>query len=193
MKTIKKLTPTELIEKWRPILFPSDIPSEYILNVAYYAENMTIIETMDYTSNLQGYIYDTPKTTKPYQPLLPLAIKIIAEIDDLSKVYFMEGPMGDILGRNVQAGTLEFTFPLSVSDMQYLQITQMFDDFEYNIFEKRIVDEISDRLNKEINDEKTLCIYNICQSIKVIGEEGDKMPKLIVHSRFTAIDLDIDE
>jgi len=175
---VTKLNADQLIHKWKSILITKNIPEKYHLNVAFYVEILSIMETVNTLSSINNR----------YTTLVPLNIEIISKIIDLSKVYFMDKPAQEILGKYIQVSEVMFKCDLTLNDLQYLELTD--DIVKYNVFSDRIVEKITNRINKEIEEGKNIYIYNLCQTLNILKDNSNSdlpIPILTIVSRFAAI------
>jgi hypothetical protein len=171
MKIMNKL------EKWVPIFESLGINKEYFERISYHIER---IAEKEYKISIS--------VSETIESLISLELKVISKINDLSKIIFVENSSVDI---NTDPNSSQKI--ISINDNRF-KINISYEEimFEINksyrkeLFENIIISEISNHINKLIDEGNNIYVLNFVSSIVTITEKT-MSPHVFVISKFKSI------
>jgi len=176
---MNELTNEELIKKWSVILDPMDFPKEHLLKVATYAEHHAKIEA-GYES--RGFDLSQAKMEGFGGKLLPISLRILEKIKDLSKLHVARFPtvyFNEFKQENVETYTM--SIGMNQEDIMNLRHYHGIDVVAEA--ESMLTEEVSNQLNYMIEEGNEIYVYLVASAVSLISE-GSSVPKISIRSRF---------
>jgi len=177
-------------KKWSPILEHLKFKKEDIPNVCWYAELHALAEatTRETLSRFPGMKIDTVDAPPFTENLLPISLKVLEGIKDLSKVHFTGQPVFMIVRNNeyVPETVKAYQISIDVAEDYILDFSQMQGIDILNELEGAIVHEMSARINDLIEEGNDIWMYLAVAGVRIISETTQPRARLSFISRYHA-------
>jgi hypothetical protein len=176
-----------IVKKWRPVIESLNFKESDIQKVCEYAELHALEESTDYMSLPKVDTVDTTFKLSADETLLPLSLRVLSKINDLSKVHFVDGP-AFVIERNgkVESETVKtYSIQSTVTQDQIMQLKHLHGIDVIDMVENELILLLVDKLNSEIEMGNDLYVYLVAQSIRIITV-GTEPPRIMMSTRFHA-------
>lgn len=179
----------KIVKKWKPVIEIFDFNNEDIVKVCEYAEAHSMIESAEHLSFMNnGYPTLGDKLNKfrikSENTLLPLSLKILQKISDLSKIHLTFQPVfiieRDGESQAVTVKTYNIEAGITPSEIMENALAGI-DNIE--MAENLMAEELANKMNTEISKGYELYVYLVAQSIRIITI-GTEPPKIMMCTRY---------
>lgn len=176
------------VKKWAPVLEHLKFKKEDVPHVCWYAELHALAEatTRETLSRFPEMKIDTVDAPPFTENLLPISLKVLEGIEDLSKVHFTSQPVFMIMrnGDYVPGTAKAYQISIDVGQDCILEFSQMHGIDILNELEGAIVHEMSARINDLIEEGNEIWMYLAVAGVRIISETTQPRARLSLISRY---------
>jgi hypothetical protein len=189
---MSKLNEEQIVKKWGPVINDLKFKTKKDRAMACkYAELHALVELSEaeMLTNfpvMRSTAIDQPPLVKN---LLPISLKVLAGINDLSKLHFTGQPVFKFIRNNewVMETVKAHGISISLSQEDYQDISQQLGIDIINNLESVIIQEVTEKLNTLIEEGNEIYMFLVVAGIRMISEGKDTFnPQLTLISRYHA-------
>lgn len=178
-----------IVKKWSPVMESLNFSKGDLPKVCEYAELHALTELAEREMLTE---FPQMRSTTIDQPLisnnlLPMSLKVLRGINDLSKVHFTGQPAfrfmrnSELVFETVKAHVMT----IAMKHEDYIDIHRNLGIDVLNNLESVIIQEVTEQLNKIIEEGNEIYIYLAVAGIRMMSEGVDGLnPKLTLISRY---------
>jgi len=169
------------ITKWYPIIDNFYIKEEFREKIATHLEKIASLEYLNNDLNSSLNVLNSTSTFT--KSLLPMELKIISKIFDLSKVKFVpniEFVLEDNEVLKVDTFINECSHQRNSFELLNTNALELI-----NYMEDHIIQQIADKINELIKENHIVYIYILVNS-NILIAEGTLAPKMVIKSMYTS-------
>ena len=187
---MKKLNEKQIIKKWKQVINNIKLKTEEDrIKVCKYAELHALTELLE-AESLARFPEITSTIIDPLSlssNLLPLSLKVLEGIKDLSKVHFTGQPAFALMrkGQSMSKTVNTYVINISISREDFRNISHQSGIKNLSKLEGLIVSKITEQLNKLIEEGNEIHIFLVIADIRMISEGKTHLdPQLTLMSRY---------
>jgi len=186
---MKELNEEQIVKKWGPIIDTLNFKAENRAKACKYAELHALFEAEAATTlykypEMRTSTIDNPPFT---ENLLPISLKVLEGIRDLSKIHFISQPVFMITrdGNPQPESVGAHQISIGINHEDYMDISRKHGIDVLNTLESAIIHEMSARINQLIEEGNKIYIFLVIAGMRMISEGKEGMnPQVSIYGRW---------